>query len=162
MRIGRGNRSHMTWPGLVPGPPRWVAGDHPPELWHGLLVLLMYHEVLTPLSKTKNSTLLSRNSKTNATRTSQNYVTCPKSALFRFWSNGISVNAQSNVTLSKKRDGSRQNDTGLSSLPQTVGNNGTCEDIDCGRPGMCRGYLFPTPNSQFQQPVYKKIIRYIA
>jgi hypothetical protein len=110
-----------------------------------------------PTFQTKNQTPLSRNSKTNATRTSQNYATCPKGALFRFSSNGNSVNALSNFTLSKKRDGSRRNDTELNSLPQTVGNNGTCEDIDCGRPSMCSSYLFPTPNSQFQQPACKKI-----
>jgi hypothetical protein len=30
------HKSHMTWPGLQPGPPRWETGDYPPELWHGL------------------------------------------------------------------------------------------------------------------------------
>jgi Ni/Co efflux regulator RcnB len=51
MYIGRGNRSsqrkrdpapllsirksHMTRPGFEPGPPRWEAGDYPPELWRG-------------------------------------------------------------------------------------------------------------------------------
>jgi hypothetical protein len=29
-------KSHMTWPGLEPGPPRWEAGSYPPELWHGM------------------------------------------------------------------------------------------------------------------------------
>jgi hypothetical protein len=28
------HKSHMSWPGLQPGPPRWEAGDQPPELWH--------------------------------------------------------------------------------------------------------------------------------
>jgi hypothetical protein len=30
-------KSHMTWPAIEPGPPRWEAGDLPPELWHGQL-----------------------------------------------------------------------------------------------------------------------------
>jgi hypothetical protein len=25
----------MTSPGFEPGPPRWEAGDYPPELWRG-------------------------------------------------------------------------------------------------------------------------------
>jgi hypothetical protein len=29
------HKSHMTCPGFEPGPPRWEAGDYPPELWHG-------------------------------------------------------------------------------------------------------------------------------
>jgi hypothetical protein len=29
------HKSHMTRTGLEPGPPRWEAGDKPPELWHG-------------------------------------------------------------------------------------------------------------------------------
>jgi hypothetical protein len=51
MKIGKGNRSsprkpapalllstksHMTRPKFEPGPPRWEAGDKPPELWRGL------------------------------------------------------------------------------------------------------------------------------
>jgi hypothetical protein len=28
-------RSHMTSPGLEPGPPLWEAGDQPPEVRHG-------------------------------------------------------------------------------------------------------------------------------
>jgi hypothetical protein len=38
------HKSHMTWAGFEPGPPRWELGDQPPELWHGLcfsLVLLL-------------------------------------------------------------------------------------------------------------------------
>jgi hypothetical protein len=30
------HKSHMTWPWLEPGSPRWEAGDEPPELWHCL------------------------------------------------------------------------------------------------------------------------------
>jgi hypothetical protein len=30
------HKSHMTWPGLEPGPLRLEAGDYPPELRHGL------------------------------------------------------------------------------------------------------------------------------
>jgi hypothetical protein len=30
------HKTHMTWPGIEPGPPRWEAGDEPPELWRGL------------------------------------------------------------------------------------------------------------------------------
>jgi hypothetical protein len=30
------HKSHMTWHGLEPGPPRWEASDLPPEQWHGL------------------------------------------------------------------------------------------------------------------------------
>jgi hypothetical protein len=29
------HESHMTGPGLEPGPPRWEANDYPPEEWHG-------------------------------------------------------------------------------------------------------------------------------
>jgi hypothetical protein len=29
-------KSHMIWPGIEPGPPRWEAGDRPPELWMAL------------------------------------------------------------------------------------------------------------------------------
>jgi hypothetical protein len=29
------HKSHMTWPDIEPGPPRWEAGHWPPELWHG-------------------------------------------------------------------------------------------------------------------------------
>jgi hypothetical protein len=29
------HNSHMTRPALKPGPPRWEAGEWPPELWHG-------------------------------------------------------------------------------------------------------------------------------
>jgi hypothetical protein len=29
------HKSHMTWRELEIGPPRWEAGDKPPELWHG-------------------------------------------------------------------------------------------------------------------------------
>jgi hypothetical protein len=29
------NKSHMDWPGRIPGTPRWEAGDWPPETWHG-------------------------------------------------------------------------------------------------------------------------------
>jgi hypothetical protein len=28
-------KSHVTWPGLEPGPPRWEAGDSSPELLNG-------------------------------------------------------------------------------------------------------------------------------
>jgi hypothetical protein len=34
------NKLHMYWPGIEPGPPRWEAGDLPPEPWHGLLSTL--------------------------------------------------------------------------------------------------------------------------
>jgi hypothetical protein len=33
------HNSHMTWPGLVPGSPRWEASDLPPELRHDLFVI---------------------------------------------------------------------------------------------------------------------------
>jgi hypothetical protein len=36
-------KSHMTRPGFEPGPPRWEAGDKPPELWYGLSLTL--HQV---------------------------------------------------------------------------------------------------------------------
>jgi hypothetical protein len=29
------HKSHMDWPGIEPGPPRWEAGDLPPDPWHG-------------------------------------------------------------------------------------------------------------------------------
>jgi hypothetical protein len=29
------HKSHMTWPALEPGMPRWETGDYPPELRHG-------------------------------------------------------------------------------------------------------------------------------
>jgi hypothetical protein len=29
------HKSHMIWPGLEPGSPRWEIGDQPPVLWHG-------------------------------------------------------------------------------------------------------------------------------
>jgi hypothetical protein len=29
------HKFHKIRPGLEPGPPRWEAGDYPPELWHG-------------------------------------------------------------------------------------------------------------------------------
>jgi hypothetical protein len=32
----------MTRPGLEPGPPRWKAGDYPPELWRWPTVLLLW------------------------------------------------------------------------------------------------------------------------
>jgi hypothetical protein len=39
------HKSHMTWPGLELGPPRWEAGDLPPELWRGLqLAQYMAHK----------------------------------------------------------------------------------------------------------------------
>jgi hypothetical protein len=28
------HKSLMDWPGIEPGPPRWEAGDLPPEPWH--------------------------------------------------------------------------------------------------------------------------------
>jgi hypothetical protein len=28
------HKSHMSWPGLESGPPRWEDSDWPPELWH--------------------------------------------------------------------------------------------------------------------------------
>jgi hypothetical protein len=31
------HKTHMAWPGIEPGPPRWDAGDKPPELWGGRL-----------------------------------------------------------------------------------------------------------------------------
>jgi hypothetical protein len=29
------HKSHMDWPGIEPEPPRWEAGDKPPEPWYG-------------------------------------------------------------------------------------------------------------------------------
>jgi hypothetical protein len=29
------HKSHMDWPGIETGPPRWEAADYPPEPWHG-------------------------------------------------------------------------------------------------------------------------------
>jgi hypothetical protein len=37
------HKSHMTWPAVESGPPRWEAGDEPPELWHDLLYELTEH-----------------------------------------------------------------------------------------------------------------------
>jgi hypothetical protein len=34
------HKSHMTRPGLEPGPPGWESSDWPPELWHGPLLEL--------------------------------------------------------------------------------------------------------------------------
>jgi hypothetical protein len=34
-------KSHMTRPGFEAGPPRWEAGDYPPELWRGLGTILV-------------------------------------------------------------------------------------------------------------------------
>lgn len=33
---------HLTWPGIELGPQWWEAGHKPPELWHGLEVLLLH------------------------------------------------------------------------------------------------------------------------
>jgi hypothetical protein len=30
------HKSHMDWPGIEPRPPRWEAGNYPPEPWHGV------------------------------------------------------------------------------------------------------------------------------
>jgi hypothetical protein len=30
------HKSHMHWPGIEPGPPRWEAGRYSPEPWHDL------------------------------------------------------------------------------------------------------------------------------
>jgi hypothetical protein len=43
------HKSHMTLPGIEPGPPRWEAGDYPPELWHGQLVYLLI--IVVPVSE---------------------------------------------------------------------------------------------------------------
>jgi hypothetical protein len=29
------HKSHITWPGLEPRPPRWKSGNKHPEVWHG-------------------------------------------------------------------------------------------------------------------------------
>jgi hypothetical protein len=37
-------KSHMDWPGIEHGPPRWEAGDWLPEPWHGLTTFgLLFH-----------------------------------------------------------------------------------------------------------------------
>jgi hypothetical protein len=38
------HKFHMARPEVDPGPPRWEAGDKPPNLWHALSSsLLSYH-----------------------------------------------------------------------------------------------------------------------
>jgi hypothetical protein len=37
------HKSHMTRPGLESVPPRWEAGDSPPQLWHGLKCSEVHH-----------------------------------------------------------------------------------------------------------------------
>jgi hypothetical protein len=37
------HKSHMTRPGLEPGPPQWEASDKPPELWRGWVEGLIEH-----------------------------------------------------------------------------------------------------------------------
>jgi hypothetical protein len=34
------HKSHMDWPGIEPGLPRWEAGDWPPQPWHGQRIYL--------------------------------------------------------------------------------------------------------------------------
>jgi hypothetical protein len=41
------HKSHMTLPGLEPGPPPWEAGDKPPELWRGLILSTAYPSYLS-------------------------------------------------------------------------------------------------------------------
>jgi hypothetical protein len=36
------HKSHMTGPGLEPGPPRWEASDLPLELWRGLFTIYYF------------------------------------------------------------------------------------------------------------------------
>jgi len=36
------HKSHMAWPGIEHGPPRWEAGDWPPEPWHCIFEGLQY------------------------------------------------------------------------------------------------------------------------
>jgi hypothetical protein len=36
------HKFHMDWPGIEPGPPRWEAGEYPPEPWHGQNSLVFY------------------------------------------------------------------------------------------------------------------------
>jgi hypothetical protein len=40
----------MTRPGFEPGPPRWEAGDLPPELWRGLSFTLWLYDNLNSSS----------------------------------------------------------------------------------------------------------------
>jgi hypothetical protein len=35
------HKSHMTRPGVEPGPPRWEANDYPVELWRGYLSMAL-------------------------------------------------------------------------------------------------------------------------
>jgi hypothetical protein len=69
-------KSHMMRPGFEPGPPRWEAGDYPPELWCGLVYILTETCGFTPrayffftslLFKGKNLFILGLNDKTNNT-----------------------------------------------------------------------------------------------
>jgi hypothetical protein len=36
------HKSHMDWPGIEPGLPRWEAGGKPPEPWHGRAKILTF------------------------------------------------------------------------------------------------------------------------
>jgi hypothetical protein len=36
------HKSHIDWPGIEPGPPRWEAGGQPPEPWHGYVTLRLF------------------------------------------------------------------------------------------------------------------------
>jgi hypothetical protein len=38
------HKSHIIWPGLEPGPPRWDANEYPPELWSGYGYCLTYSQ----------------------------------------------------------------------------------------------------------------------
>jgi hypothetical protein len=41
------HKSHIDWPGIEPGAPRWEAGGQPPEPWHGFDTPLMWTVEMT-------------------------------------------------------------------------------------------------------------------
>jgi hypothetical protein len=44
------HKSHTTWSVLESGPPRWLAGDWPPEIWRGLYIINCYNNSCEPVT----------------------------------------------------------------------------------------------------------------
>jgi hypothetical protein len=70
------HKSHMDWPGIEPGPPRWEAGDWLPEPLHGQVYILLN----VYLMKAKSNVFLPLLLYYNLTSIRDNYTTGRKRA----------------------------------------------------------------------------------